>query len=122
MRQEKRKSQENDESGRRRTGVEKQVGIRALSAHSQERGNERLTTNCDSDRVNRKCDTIENNSDQDSSQSLLKIQRDDDIKAEEGEEDSEARQVVEDQLSLEEWGEDDLQVGKIGLLLIFTFC
>lgn len=122
-RQEKRKSQENAEGGSSRTGVEKLVGIRTVGgAENQEGLREKLATNCDGNRVDQKCDIAENNSDQSCSQSLLNKQSDDDIKAEHGEGDGEAgeapftqtgeaRQVIEDQVSLEEWGEDDLQVG-----------
>ena len=112
-RQEKRKSQENAEGGNIRAGVEKLGGIKAVGAHNRETSREKLATNCDGNRVkNENCDRTENNYDQDCSQSLLKKQSDDDIKEEEGDgEAGEAKQVIEDQISLEEWGEDDLQVG-----------
>ena len=74
----------------------------------------RVTTNCDGNRVESKtCDIIENIFDQDCSQSLLKKQSDEeDLQAEgdDGVDLDEIGKVVEDQLSLEEWGEDDLQV------------
>ena len=88
-------------------------GTWLTGAHNQETSREKLATNCDGNRVeNQNCDRTENNYDQDCSQSLLKKQSDDDIKEEEGDgEAGEAKQVIEDQISLEEWGEDDLQVG-----------
>ena len=118
--QEKRKSQENARSGR--TEIESLVGIRAVGVHDQESVKEGVATNCDRNRVeNQNCDIIENNFDQGCSQSLLEKQVDEeDFKAEgdgdkDGDDDKdggETGQVVEDQLSLEEWGEDDLRVRK----------
>ena len=118
MRQ-KRKSQEDDKDKSGRSGVEKIAGIKAVGTVGQEGDRDGLPTNCNNKKedAERNFDMHDRNSEQDCSQSLLKKQSDEDLSPQQGEEengdagDVEANRVIEEQLSLEEWGEDDLQVG-----------
>ena len=118
-RQEKRISQEDDKDKSGRSGVEKIAGIKAVGTVGQEGDRDGLPTNCNNkkEEAERNFDMHDGNSEQDCSQSLLKKQSDEDLSPQQGEEengdagDVEANRVIEEQLSLEEWGEDDLQVG-----------